>query len=91
MKSAYELAMSRLEQQAPSAKLSEEQRAALAEMDSLYRAKIAEREVFLKSQIEVARVKGDATEAEELQTQLGRETRRLQEEWEGKKEAARRG
>ena len=48
MKSAYELAMERLEKQTPSAKVTDEQRAAIAEIDSTYRARIAEREVFLQ-------------------------------------------
>ena len=47
MKSAYELAMERLEKSAPSAKVTDEQRTALAEIDSTYKARIAEREVFL--------------------------------------------
>ena len=48
MKSAYELAMERLEKQSPTARLSDEQRAAIAEIEASYRAKIAEREVFLQ-------------------------------------------
>ena len=51
MKSAYELAMERLQQQAPTVKLTAEQKAQIAEIDTLYRAKTAEREVFLKDQI----------------------------------------
>lgn len=85
MKSAYELAMARLEQQAPAAKLTDEQRKALAEIDDLYRAKIAEREVFLTAQMEAARLQGDAAGAEEIRTQLTRERRRLEEEREDKK------
>ena len=46
MKSAYELAMERLEKQSPAAKVTDEQRHALAEIDATYKAKIAEREVF---------------------------------------------
>ena len=40
MKSAYELAMERLNQQAPSVKLTAEQKAKLADLDSLYKSKI---------------------------------------------------
>ena len=54
MKSAYELAMERLEKQSPSAKVTDEQRAAIAEIDSTYKARIAEREVFLQSQLQKA-------------------------------------
>ncbi len=85
MKSAYELAMDRLEKQAPSAKLTDAQKHELAEIESLYKARIAEREVFLQSQIVAARAKGDAAGIDELQTQLGREVRRLREECEEKK------
>src|SRR5213595_1775393 len=50
MKSAYQLAMERLEKAAPSISLTEDQKNEIAEVDSVYRAKIAEREVFLKDQ-----------------------------------------
>ena len=89
MKSAYELAMARLETQAPSAKLTDAQKRELAEIDSLYKARIAEREVFLHSQLAAARAKGDAAGADEVQLQLAREIRRLQEECEEKKAKAR--
>ena len=48
MKSAYELAMERLERSAPSVTLSDEQKAQLAEIDSSFKAKIAEKELFLQ-------------------------------------------
>lgn len=89
MKSAYELAMERLEKQAPRAKLTDEQRQALAEIDNLYKAKIAEREVFLHSQLQKARQAGDAAEMDSIQLQLSRELKRLQEECEAKKEKIR--
>lgn len=89
MKSAYELAMARLEKNAPAAKVSDAQRLELAEIDGLYRAKIAEREVFLRSQIQVARAKGDPAEVEEFETQLARDLRRLQAECEEKKQVVR--
>ena len=89
MKSALELAMERLEKQAPTVRLTDEQKATLAEIDDNYRAKIAEREVFLAAQIEGARAKGDREGMEAIQTQLGRERRRLEEEREAKKAKAR--
>jgi hypothetical protein len=89
MKSAYELAMERLEKQAPSPKLTDEQRQALAEIDSLYKAKIAEREVFLHSQLQQARLAGNAAEMDSIQLQLSREVRRLREECEEKKQKIR--
>ena len=59
MKSAYELAMERLEKASPSISLSEDQKKEIAEVDSVYRAKIAEREVFLKDQIRKAQMAGN--------------------------------
>ena len=85
MKSAYELAMERLEKQSPAAKLTDEQRAALAEIDQTYKAKIAEREVFLQSLVQKAAASGDLMEVENVRLQLSREVRRLQEECETKK------
>ena len=89
MKSAYELAMERLEKQSPTAKLTGEQRAAIAEIESTYRAKIAEKELFLQAQIQKAVDARDAAEAENIRVQLTREVRRLQEECEAKKAKAR--
>lgn len=89
MKSAYELAMERLEKQAPTAKLTEQQKAEIAEIDSTYKAKIAEREVFLKDQIAKAEVTGKFNEVLELEQELAREIRRLNEDCESKKEKVR--
>lgn len=86
MKSAYELAMERLEKSAPSVSLTEEQKAQIAEIDSSFRAKIAEKELFLKDQIRKAQ---SLEEGEALQQQLTVEVRRLQEDCEAKKEKAR--
>jgi hypothetical protein len=85
MKSAYELAMERLERSAPTRQLSAEQKSAIAEIDSTYRAKIAERELFLKGEIAKEMTNGRLSEAESLQKQLAMDTRRLNEEWESKK------
>ena len=91
MKSAYELAMERLEKSAPTVSLSDEQKAQIAEIDSTYRAKIAEKELFLKDQIRTARSGGSTDEAESLEKQLVVEVRRLQEDCEEKKEKLRAG
>ena len=85
MKSAYELAMERLEKQSPAARVSDAQRQALAEIDVTYKAKIAEREVFLSSLIAKATAAREAMEVENLRVQLSSEVRRLQEECEAKK------
>jgi Spy/CpxP family protein refolding chaperone len=89
MKSAYELAMERLEKKAPSIALTSEQKTQLSEVDSSYKAKIAEKELFLKDQIRKAETSGSFDEVESLQKQLSVEVRRLQEDCEEKKEKLR--
>ena len=89
MKSAYELAMERLEKASPSVALSDEQKKQFAEIDSTYRAKIAEKEVFLKDQITKAQKAGNFEEAEALEKQFISEIRRLSEDCEAKKEKLR--
>ena len=89
MKSAYELAMERLEKASPSLSLTEDQKKEIAEVDSLYRAKIAEKELFLKDQIRKAQLAGKFEEVESLDKQLASEIRRLQQDCEAKKEKLR--
>jgi hypothetical protein len=89
MKSAYELAMERLQKASPSLALNEDQKKELAEVDSLYRAKIAEKELFLKNQIRNAQSAGKFEEVESLEKQLAAEIRRLQQDCEAKKEKLR--
>ncbi|MBI5387014.1 MAG: hypothetical protein HZA90_20260 [Verrucomicrobia bacterium] len=91
MKSAYELAMERLNKQSPAVKLSAEQKKALAELDSKYAAKIAEREISLQGDITKAEAAGDAETMEKLQQQLTNERRKLQAELEERKERVRQG
>lgn len=87
MKSAYELAMERLQQDDPStaASLTESQKTALAELEAKFRARKAEREIFLQKQILDARRKGDRTELGMLEQQLRNERTRLDEECEAAK------
>jgi len=89
MKSAYELAMERLEKASPSLSLTEDQKKEIAEVDSVYLAKIAEQELFLKNQIRNAQTAGKLEEVESLEKQLASEIRRLQNECEAKKEKLR--
>jgi hypothetical protein len=89
MKSAYELAMERLEKSAPTLKLTDEQKAQIAEIDSTYKARIAEKELFLKGKISEAGLSGKFEEFEQLEKQLATEVRRLQEDCEEKKEKLR--
>ena len=89
VKSAYELAMERLEKNAPTVALTADQKAQIAEIESTFKARIAERELFLKGEIARAHSTGSPEEAESLQKQLTLEIRRLQEEAEAKKEKLR--
>jgi hypothetical protein len=89
MKSAYELAMERLEKSAPSVSLTENQKKEIAEIDSMYRAKIAEKELLLKDQIRKGQLARKIEELESLEKQLASEIRQLQEECEAKKEKLR--
>jgi len=90
MKSAYELAMERLNKTGPTVKLTEKQKKELAELDSKYQAKIAEREIALKDEIGKAAGKGEWEEMEKLEKQLVNERKKLQVELEEKKENVRR-
>lgn len=87
MKSAYELAMERL--QTPTVTLTAEQKAEIAEVESTFKARIAERELFLKGEIAKAEAAGKLDEVESLRKQLAIDIRRLQEEGEAKKEKLR--
>ena len=89
MKSAYELAMERLQQTSPSLSLTDEQKKELAELDSKYQAKIAEKELFLNEQIRKAQAEGKVEEVESLEKQLTSDVRRLRGEWEASKEKLR--
>jgi len=89
MKSAYELAMERLNKSSPTVKLTEKQKKEIAELDSKYQAKVAEREIGLKSEIAKAATQGDYEAMEKLEQQLSAERKKLQAELEEKKEQAR--
>jgi hypothetical protein len=89
MKSAYELAMERLNKNAPASKLTAAQKKALAELDSKYAAKIAEREIALHG--EAAKAGGDFEKAESFRNQLVHERKKLQAELEEKKDRVRQG
>jgi hypothetical protein len=87
MKTAYELAMERLNKTAPDRKLSAAQKKELAELDSKYAAKVAEREIALNA--EIAGAAGDFEKQQALREQLVVERRKLQAELEEKKEQIR--
>ena len=89
MKTAYELAMERLNRAAPTVKLTGAQKKQLADLDSKYAAKIAEREIALRDEITKAAAAGDAEKVELLQQQLVKERKSLQAGLEEKKEQVR--
>jgi septin family protein len=91
MKSAYELAMERLNKTSPTVKLSDDKKKQLAELDSKYAAKIAEREIFLKDNLTEARAKGDREAMEQLEKQMVSERKSLNTELEEKKNKVRSG
>ena len=91
MKSAYELAMERLNKQSPSHKLTADQKAQLADLDSLYKSKIADREILIKGQLKKAADKGDAEAYEQLEKQLVSDRKTFSAELEEKKELVRAG
>ena len=89
MKSAYELAMERLNKTSPAVKLTAGQKKQLAELDSKYAAKIAEREISLQDDINKLIAAGDVEKADQLRQQLALERKSLQTELEEKKEKVR--
>lgn len=93
MKSAYELAMERLQKSDPDAvpSLTDEQKKQLAEIDSVYQSKLAEREIFLAGKLQEAQAAGDRVGADQIRQQITSERLRLEEEREEKKNAVRGG
>ena len=91
MKSAYELAMEKLEAASPSDSrpLTDAQKRKLKVIEQQYRAKIAEREIFLQKKLQESIAGGDSTESEAIERQLKDERIRLEQECESKKEAVR--
>ena len=87
MKSAYELAMERLQKGSPSVMLTAEQKAQVAEVDSSFNAKIASGKSSVRpNQKATASGKFDG---ESLEKQLATDVRRLEEDCENKKEKLR--
>jgi hypothetical protein len=91
MKSAYELAMERLQKQSPARQLTNAQKKAIAEIEAAAKAKTAEQELFLKDKVAGAVAEGKYEEAGQLEQQLAREIRRINEDAEAKKEKVRSG
>jgi hypothetical protein len=91
MKSSYELAMERLNQTAPTVKISARAKEALAELDSKFAAKIAAREITLAAEIATATAAGDEEKAGELRQQLVLDRKKIQAELDTQKEEVREG
>ncbi len=93
MKSAYELAMERLESEDSevSKPLTGEQRQQLEEISTRYKAKMAERDIFLQKQLRDAEASGNLVESEQIRKQMALEKERLEVEMEEKKEKVRKG
>jgi hypothetical protein len=85
MKSAYELAMGRLEKQSPASAHTDEQKQRMAEVDIRIAASIAEKKIFLEEQI----FKAAPHEQQEIRRQLVSEIARLEEKRELEKEKIR--
>ena len=72
MKSAYELAMERLNAESPNenAPLTEEQKDELADLDNKYNAKVAERKIAHEKRIAEANATGDFQDLAKAQEEL---------------------
>jgi len=93
MKSAYELAMERLQASDPdtASPLTPEQKAKLAEIERVYQGRIAEREIFLQQQLDAMLAASNWKEADKIKKQLAAEKARLEEEKNDEKDKARKG
>jgi len=92
MKSAYELAMERLQKkEGPLVALSDEQKKALAEIDRQVKARVAEIEIMRDRELAEARVKGDAEAAQKIAAQRADDLRRARDRGESEKDAIRGG
>ena len=89
MKSAYELAMERLEKESPTQELSDDQKTELSEISKVYEAKIADKELFLNSEIAKAEEAGEFEQIEQLTKQLASDRKVLEEELALKKKEVR--
>lgn len=89
MKSSYELAMERLNKEAPTTKLNAEQKKQLGELDAIYAAKLAEREIFVHGELDKARAAGDREAIDQIQRQLASDRKSLAAERDEKKEKIR--
>lgn len=91
MKSAYELAMERLESKDPGLLLTDEQKARIADIEAKCKADIAAKELLLQGEIATATAAGSQEELAQIRRQLADDIRRFEEKREREKEAVRSG
>jgi hypothetical protein len=85
VKSAYEIAMARLEKESgPARKLTDEQKVRIAAIDKRYEAKIAEQKLGAESNIGTAKT---LEEVQQARANLANELRNLEEKRDREKEA----
>ena len=89
MKSAYELAMERLEAKAPAVHLTDAQKERIAAVEAKCKADIAAKELLLQG--EFAKVADNPDEVARLRQQLASEIRRFEEKRDREKESIRTG
>ncbi|MEM7147918.1 MAG: hypothetical protein AAF591_22635 [Verrucomicrobiota bacterium] len=89
MKSAYELAMERLEESAPKIELTDEQKARLAEVDNRYDSKIAERKTYITAEVAKAQIAQDFAQVQVHEQQLADDIARFERQREEEKEKLR--
>lgn len=91
MKSAYEIAMERLEAQAPGQQLTDAQKSRIAEIEAKCKADIAAKELLLQGEMAKETTGGASEEIAQIQRQLAAEIRRFEEKRDREKDAVRRG
>mgnify|MGYP005717206129 CR=1 FL=1 len=90
MKSAYELAMERLQESDPDKQpVTDEMRKARAAVDEKFDSKVAERKIFLTQTLATATANQDLQEVELIQKQISNEKARIEEERETAKDKIR--
>lgn len=91
MKSAYELAMERLQKEDPTSSkpLTDEQKQQLAQIEKTYEAKIADRVIFLEKTLNDAQRAQDFAQADQISKQIHSERAVLRESCEREKDALR--
>lgn len=89
MKSAYELAMDRLNRTAPARKLTADQKARIAELDSVFKAKTAEAELAMNDAVAKAVAAGDEAALETARQRFQSDRAKFVADLEARKEAVR--